>query len=112
MSAAIKLSAVAMMLSVGIVSALPATRHGRVMVGPPRPAVPEGVPARMHQTLHPHAAMCLRGGGGVSEGVGRGGAERGKEGERRGGGGQPLEPPTYYDSLLGTAKVGNLPISY
>ena len=64
MSAAIKLSAVAMMLSVGIVSALPATRHGRIMVGPPRPAVPEGVPARTHQTLHPHAAMCLRGGDG------------------------------------------------
>ena len=30
----------------------------------------------------------------------------------KGGGGQPLETPTYYDSLLGTAKVGNLPISY
>ena len=64
MSAAMKLSAVAMMLSVGIVSALPATRHGRGMVGPPCPAGQEGVPARTHQTLHPHAAMCLRGGDG------------------------------------------------
>ena len=62
MVVAIKLSAVAMMLSVGIVSALPATRHGRGMVGPPCPAGQEGVPARTHQTLHPRAAMCLRGG--------------------------------------------------
>ena len=64
MSVAIKLSAVAMMLSVGIVSALPATRHGCIMVGPPCPAVPQGVPARTHQTLPPHSAMRLRGGDG------------------------------------------------
>lgn len=30
----------------------------------------------------------------------------------KGGEGQPLETPTYYDSLLGMAKVGNVPISY
>ena len=64
MVVAIKLSAVAMMLSVGIVSALPATRHGCIMVGPPCPAVPQGVPARTHQTLPPHSAMRLRGGDG------------------------------------------------